>query len=288
MAGNSNIYTIEAAAERLHLSTAALLQEVQDRTIEPLQDSAAKSNRSYLFNADIIDTLAIQRENEVLRHSTAPIEFLQASETDIHEIYSLCCDLEGKQQTTSYEARLMRFRIDPHMYYILKQESILVGILIQVGLVSPAVERIMYFDDEAASATFSRIREEIVTTDTIIPIHQGLNQHIFISLGVKQGLPQSRQYGQIILKNYIALLHEYARLGIVIENLYATSKTPDGIGVCRGFRFVEAYVKSVETHRFYLDLLRAGTLQAMEYRDIVAAHHPELIPEQLHAVEVQF
>ena len=68
-------------------------------------------------------------------------------------------------------------------------------------------------------------------------------------------------------------LENFARNGIIVKRLYATSRTPDGIKLCRDLGFQEKEDNATSAvKRFWLDLETTNSPLLQEYKRIVKEH----------------
>src|SRR5579884_4196575 len=70
-------------------------------------------------------------------------------------------------------------------------------------------------------------------------------------IDVKQGIKKSKLYGSRIISGGVEILESLAKRGIVVKKLYATSRTQDGIRLCKGMGFKQVVPPQEED-----DLLR--------------------------------
>jgi hypothetical protein len=65
------------------------------------------------------------------------------------------------------------------------------------------------------------------------------------------------------------VLKDFARRGIIVKKLYATSRTPDGVRLCKDLGFTEKIVPGSDVRRFELDLETSNSPFAQEYQEII-------------------
>jgi hypothetical protein len=265
-------YTQAEAAERLHLT----LQDFQKQLATGELPSSLAIDET-AFDADKVDTIAMRREHDILANSTAPIDFMRATEKDLQDITWLHEELyHEKEPAGSHQSRVQRYLQNPEMYYLAKQEGILLGFIGQIPLKQAIMADIMVIEDESTEATYNRLDKDLILPENITPMTEGFVAHVYISLGVKQGLLQSAEAGYKLMHGYIDLLKDYARRGIIVENLYAISETDQGQRCCRAFNFIESYVPYIPLQRFKLDLLTSDCLWAQTYQQVVFSLYPEI------------
>ena len=110
------------------------------------------------------------------------------------------------------------------------------------------------------------ILEEIMYTNTpspltaekVLPFIPGKPiDNVFLTIGVRPGLDptQRRVHGSHLITGAMDVLEEFARKGMPVKKLYATSRTTDGIKLCRDLGFQEMQLTPEDdTIRFELDL----------------------------------
>jgi hypothetical protein len=74
------------------------------------------------------------------------------------------------------------------------------------------------------------------------------------------------------------VLKEMARRSIFVENLYATSRTPDGVKLCRDLGFQEIETNSTDAvKRFWLNVDTTTSPLFHEYQEIAKGHLNNMI-----------
>src|SRR5947207_8397358 len=179
-------YTASQAARRLGLKMGTFQYQVRTGKIRKYTPPGGAEG--YYLRSEI-DEIAWAHELFLLRYSTSPKTYERAStEDDIRGIYDLCVTAYGAASTPTFETRLAHWRRDPRMYYVLKQDTIVVGYISFVHFTREAIAYMM---------SDRKVKREI-TLDDIIPLTPGQPvDHLFVSLAVRPGLTneQQRAYG---------------------------------------------------------------------------------------------
>jgi hypothetical protein len=243
-------YTASQAIKKMGLPKSTFYDMVEEGKIQRI----VPPNRSdgFYIKAEI-DKLAKPYELFVLQYATDTSIFEKATKNDIEDITELSIELFGKNGTANYETRLAQYLANPDIFYVLRHEGLLVGFLGMFPLKQEAVDQIM---SGVAESTF---RSGLLTPTNILPFAEGKADNVFLIIGVKQNLAKSKWYGFRLLSAGIHALEIMARRGVVVKKLYATSRTPDGIRICKGLGFNQVTPTNEEDDllRFELDLASA-------------------------------
>src|SRR5215469_4861836 len=122
----SGFYSATEAMKRLGMARSSFYDLVEKGKIKRV----IPPNRSdgYYPKADI-DRMVKAKELFILEYTEEPSTFGKATEEDIRGLYEVCKTLWGNLGTPSYETRLEWYRKNPEMYYVVKQDGIVVGFL---------------------------------------------------------------------------------------------------------------------------------------------------------------
>lgn len=255
-------YTAKEVMQKLGIGNSTLYSHIDAGRIKKVVPPNRKEG--YYLKSEI-DRMVRAKEAFMLQYATDPSIFEKASEEDIEGITDLCIELFGKSGTASYEARLAQYHKNRDIFYVLRQDELIVGYIGIVPLKDEAIKTIMLGMEEE---TF---RTGILNPENITQFKPGEAGNVFIVLGVRQGLPRSRHYGFRIISNFIEVLENFARKGVIIKKLYGTSRTRDGINLAKGMEFKE--IKPAEEKddllRFELDLEITKNPLFKKYQQIV-------------------
>ncbi len=166
-----------------------------------------------------IDKMAKAHELFVLQYATDTSVFEKAEKEDLQGIVDLCVELFGKNGVETYEERLAQYNRNPEIFYVLKQDNLIVGYVGIIPLKQEAINKIMSGIEE------SRMRTEILTPENITVFRADEADQIFLVIGVQQGLAKSKTYASRVISGGIEAMEDFARRGIIIKKLYATSRT---------------------------------------------------------------
>ena len=237
-------YTASEVMRKLGIGSSTLYHYVEAGKIRRVVPPGRKDG--YYVKAEI-DQLVRAKELFILQYASTPAFFEKASEKDIAGIYDLCVSLYGATNIPGYERRLEWYKKNPDIYYVVKQEGIVTGFVSLIYLTKESLEEIMYTNTPSP-----------LTADKVLPFIPGKPiDNLFLTIGVRPGLDptQRRVHGSHLITGAIDVLEEFARKGMSVKKLYATSRTTEGIKLCRDLGFQEMRLTPEEdTLRFELDL----------------------------------
>ncbi|MGI9061484.1 MAG: MerR family transcriptional regulator [Ktedonobacteraceae bacterium] len=277
-----NFYTATEAIKKLGMPRATFFHFVKAGKIKKVVPEGYVEG--YYPKKDI-DKMALAREMLTLGYTTDSSVFRRAEEEDVQGIYNLGIALFGTATTPSYEARLAGYVANPDAYYVVEQDDFIVGYLYMLPLRSEAIARIMGVEQETTMSHLQSMRSEIIVPENILQFKPGEADNIFLTVGVRQGLARSRYYGMKLISGGYDVLKDFARKGVIARKLYATSRTPDGVRLCRDIGFTEKSVSGSEVRRFELDLATSSSPFVLEYQEI--ARESKQNGAQLHSDAAQ-
>lgn len=259
----SGFYTASEVMKKLGISSSTLYEYTKVGKIKKVVPPDRKEG--YYPKADI-DKMVRAKEAFILQYATDVTLFEKAQEKDIEGITHLCVELFGKYGTASYEIRLAQYHANSDIFYVLRQEEIIVGYIILFPLKHEAIEAIMSGMEE------ERFRTGILSPANIVQFIPGEARELFLAIGAKQDVKKSIIYGSRLITGTIDVLEHLARKGVIIESLYATSRTRGGIRLCKGLGFQQMVPTEEEDNllRFKLDLATTTNPLLQRYRRIVA------------------
>jgi len=222
------------------------------------------SKEGYYLKSDV-DKILRAKELFILQYATDVSTFEKAQEEDIQAITDLGIEIFGKHGSPNYETRLAQFHANPDIFYVLKQEDIVVGYLGMFPLKHEAIEAIMGGMEEA------RFRTGVLTPENIMPFNPGQAEEVFLIIAVKQDAKKSTLYGARLINGGIEVLENFARRGVIIKRLYGTSRTRHGIKLMKdlGFKQTTPTAEEDDLLRFVLDLETSTNPLLKKYRRIV-------------------
>lgn len=258
----SGFYTASDVMKKLGIPSSTLYEYAKIGKIKKVIPPGRKEG--YYPKADI-DKMVRAKETFILQYAADATLFEKAQEEDITGITDLCIELFGKYGTASYETRLAQYHTNPDMFYVLRQEEIIVGYVALFPLKHEAIEAIMSGMNE------DQFRAGILAPANIVPFKPGISNELFLTIGAKQDVKKSTVYGSRLINGTIEVLESLARKGIIVEHLYATSRTKDGIRLCKGLGFQQTtpVEEDDDLLRFKLDLLTTTSPLLQRYRRIV-------------------
>jgi hypothetical protein len=253
----SGCYTASEARERLNMLKGTFFYHVRTGKINKVE--SPYGGKEGFYDKKEIDKMAQDMALFTLIHSIEPITFnrVQSSE-DIRGVVDLCISIYGQGGTPTYDARLEIWQKNPYVYYIVKQEGIVVGYI-----------SLIWFDDEAIKTLMgptpkqSRVSSagagvySVTGPEHILPFTPGEPiDSLFISLGVRPGLSntEQREYAFKLLRGTQDVLADFARQGMAVRKLYATSERGDGITMARKFGMKETVYLGDHIRRYEIDI----------------------------------
>jgi hypothetical protein len=261
-----NFYTATEAIKKLGMPRATFFHFVKTGRIKKVVPDGY--TEGYYPKRDI-DKMALAREMLTLGYTTDSSIFRRAEEKDIRGVYDLGVALFGTATTPSYETRLACYQANPDAYYVVEQDGFIVGYLYMLPLKAEAIARIMGVQEETTMSQLLLMRSAIVIPENILQFKPGEADNVFLTIGVRQGLARSRYYGMKLISSGYEVLKDLAGRGIIVKRLYATSRTPDGVRLCKDLGFTEKIVPGSDVRRFELDLETSTSPFAQEYQEII-------------------
>lgn len=260
-----NFYTAAEAIKRLGMPRATFFNFVKAGKITKVVPDGFTEG---YYPRTEIDKMALAREMFTLQYTSDSSIFRRAEEKDIQGITDLGVALFGTSTTPDYKSRLACWRKNPDAYYVIEQDGLIVGWLAMVPMTKEAISTLM---GEAKDATsmFVNMHHNVMIPENILPFTSA--EDLFLTIGVRQSLRRSKTYGMKLISGGYEVLKALAKEGIIIKNLYATSRTPDGVRLCRdiGFEEPESNITSA-VKRFQLNLETTTSPLFHEYQEIVA------------------
>lgn len=258
----SGFYTASEVMKKLNIANSTLYHYVDTGKIKKVIPPGRKEG--YYPKADI-DKLVRAQEIFILQYATDTTTFDKAQEEDIAGITDLCVELFGKNGTANYETRLAQYKANPEIFYVLKQDELVVGYVGLFPLKKAAIDTIMSGMEE------SSFRTNILAPENIVPFAPGQADDVFVVIGARQEVKKSTIYGSRLISGTIEVLEHMARRGVIVKNLYATSRTRDGIRIMKGVGFeqVTPVTEEDDLLRFRYDLLAPESQLLKKYQRLV-------------------
>ncbi len=258
----SGFYTAKAVMEKLGIANSTLYHYVETGKIKKVVPPGRKEG--YYPKAEI-DKMVRAKELFILQYATDASFFDKAEESDIEKITELGIEIFGKHGTPNYETRLAQFRANPSIFYVLRQEELIVGYLGLFPLKHEAIEAIMEGMEE------DRFRTGVLNPNNIVPFEPEIAEEVFVIIVTKQNLKRSTPYGARLINGGIEVLEHMARRGIIIKRLYATSRTSSGIKLAKDLGFKQIIPLNEEDNllRFMIDLETSQSPLLKNYLRIV-------------------
>lgn len=278
----SGFYTGKEAARRLGLPVATFYHQVKTGKIPKIIPPGSGSEGYY--EKKTIDKMAQDKELFTLIHSIEPIIFERAtSEDDIRGIVDLCVAIYGQGGTPSLETRLAIWHKNPEVYYVVKQEDIVVGYI-----------SLIWFDQEALTSLMGPSPKQTTISAAGTGVYSVTGpEHmrsftpgqpidsLFISLAVRPGMSNTdqRDYAFKLLRGALDVLEDFAARGMAVRMLYATSEKSDGIRLARKLGMKEIRYPGDHLLRFELDLETSDLLMLNDYKQALSEWRKQQEPD---------
>jgi hypothetical protein len=290
----SGFYTAPEAAKRLNVKLTTFYAQVRagkyrryDSQGREITGPLEGKRQEGFYLRKPIDEVAQARELFTLLYSVDPITFEQAnSEDDIRGIVDLCIAIYGQGGTPSVKARLEIWHKNPNVYYVVKQEDIVVGYVSLIWFEEMALQHLMGPEQKKEESAQNDAGRGIYSVTgfqnaKLFTEGQPIN-HLFISLGVRPGMTneQQRKYGLRLLTGIVETLEDFARREMPVRKLYATSATQDGIQLAKKIGMVPIKYPNDPLIRFEIDLELSDSPMAHNYREIMRSNYRAYVSQQ--------
>ncbi len=254
-------YTASEVMRLLGISSSTLYDFVKAGKIERVVEPPRKDG---YYPKRPIDEMVRAKHLFLIQYSTDTATFMKATAQDAQGIYDVGLSLWGTMGTPTVETRLGWYQTNPDIDYVVKQEDAVAGYVSLMPLKHETIKQLLSGEKRGWE----------VRPDEILPYTPGMPLECFVmALGVHAGLHKAEKYGMRLLIGSIHALGELARKGVIIERLYATSNSPDGIKVCRDLSFQEIEPTPESTRRcFVLDTATSNSPLLQEYHEVINKH----------------
>lgn len=264
--------TGKEAATRLDMKLSTFYNHVKNGKFKKV--TLPGSSEGY-FPREEIEKIAQARELILLMYSVEPTIFTRATtEEDIKGIVDLCVAIYGIGGTPSLEARLEIWGKNPYVYYVVKQEGIVVGYISMIWFDNEALDVLMNPTKTRKASSAGTGIYSITGPEHIKKFTPGEPiDSLFISMGVRPGLAnrQQRDYGFKLIRDSLDVLGDFAHQGMPVKKLLATSERSDGITIARKLNMEETKYPGDPIIRFELDLEMSKSKVAVQYRELLAS-----------------
>jgi hypothetical protein len=273
----SGFYSAKEAAEHLNMPIASFYRRVREGKIQKEVPPGATEG---FYEKKVIDKLAQERALFTLLHSIEPITFRRAeSEEDIRGIVDLCIAIYGQGGTPSYDARYEIWQKNPEVYYIVKQEGIVVGYISLIWFDDVALNVLMGPTSRQAQASSAGTGVYSTTgPEHVLPFIPGQPiESLFISLGVRPGFTntEQRDYAFKLMRGTQDTLVNFAQRGMEVHKLYATSERGEGIRLARKLGMKEIKYPGDPLLRYELDVETSDNMLLQPYKKALAARREQ-------------
>ncbi|SRR6266487_424016 len=262
--------TGKEAASRLGMKLSTFYNHVKQGKFNKI--TLPGSSEGY-FPREEIEKIAQARELVLLLYSVSPVTFSRATtEDDIRGIVDLCVAIYGISGTPSLEARLEIWGKNPYVYYVVKQEEIVVGYISMIWFDNEALDVLMGPTKTTRTSSAGTGIYSITGPEHINKFVPGQPiDSLFISTGVRPGLSnqQQREYGFKLIRDSLDVIDDFARREMPVRKLLATSERSDGIQLARKLGMKETKYPGDSIIRFELDMEKSDSRVAVQYRELL-------------------
>lgn len=254
-----NFYTAGEAQERLGLTKSAFFHLVRKGTLKKV---VLPGKRQGMYPKSEVDQFAATIKTLIEQYERETSTFELAKPDDLPIEYGIDISLYGRKGTTPLESRYDRLEANSEGNYVLKNGGEIVG---HISFYPIEKEHLMLLLDNKVHG---------IPADKILPWKVGEPLQVFIIImSIKQGFPSdvARHYGLRLLAGAANAFRRLGERGVLIENVYATSRTVDGIRIARKLGMEEQeYKEEPGRYRFSLDMQTSDSLLVQEYRQGLA------------------
>lgn len=259
-----NFYTAGEAQERLGLTKSAFFHLVRKGTLKKV---VLPGKRQGMYPKSEIDQFAATIKTLIEQYERETSIFELATPDDLPIEYGIDISLYGRKGTTPLEARYERLEANPEGNYVLRNGGEVVG-----HIAFYPVEK-----DYLLQLLENKVHG--IPADKILPWRVGEPlQVLIVIISVKKGFPLDveKHYGLRLIAGAANVLRKLAERGVIIENVYATSRTINGIKIARKLGMKEQeYLDEPGRYRFSLNMQSSDSLLVQEYRQGLAARLQE-------------
>lgn len=243
----SGFYSASQAIKKLRIPASTFHDMVKRGQIKKV--TPPNRHDGYYPKADI-DRMAKAQEAFILQYATDVSTFEKATEEDIQGIAELNAELFGGNRDSRYDLHIAQYQANPEIFHVVKQDGVIVGYVGIFPLEHRAIEKII------SGMAESQFRVEVMSPENIVQFKPGKAEEIFLIIGVKQDAKKSKSYAFRAIAGSVEFLETLAKRGVIIKKAYATSRTQDGIRLCKGMGFKQITPSNEEDNllRFELDL----------------------------------
>ena len=257
---SENFYTASQAQKRLGLSKSSFFDLVRKGTITKV---TLPGKVQGVYPKALIDNLAATIYTTLAQYERDTSVFELATLDDLPIEVGIDLSLYGRKGTTPLEQRIERMEKNPEGNYVLRNEGEIVG---HVAFYPIEKEYLL----DLLHARVSGIPVEKVQ---LFEPGQPL-QVMFSIMSVKPGFPPevANHSGQRLIAGTVQVFKKLAERGILIENIYATSRTHSGIKLGRKLGMIGEPIENERGRmRFTLNVATSDSLLVREYKERLCA-----------------
>lgn len=267
-----NFYTASEAQKRLNMDKNSFYYLIRKGTIKGVQMPGKKQS---VYPRTEVDRLVASIKTLVEQYGRETSQFHAATIEDLPEEYAMDVSLYGKE-TAPIETRIAKLKRNPESDFILKNGGEVVGHINFHPVEKNVLEKFI-------NGEITRILPEHV-----IPYVKGEPLNILIVvMSIKPGFPDdvAKHYGLRLIAGAVHFFKQLGENGIEIENIYATSRTPTGIRICRKLGMEEKAVPNEPgRYSFSINAQTSDSILAREYQESFAEYKKS---QQLHKMASQ-
>lgn len=255
-----NFYTASEAQKRLNMDKNGFYYLVRKGTIKGITMPGKKQS---VYPRTDVDRLAASIKTLVEQYDRETSTFYPATKEDLPEEYAMDVSLYGKD-TAPIETRIAKLERNPESDFVLKNAGEVVGHI----SFHPVKEDILkkFLEGE----TTRILPEHIIPYTPDKPL-----EILVVVMSVKPGFPNdvARHYGLRLIAGAVHFFKLLGERGIEINNVYATSRTPTGIRICRKLGMEQQPVPTEQgRYSFSINAQTSDSILAKEYQESLAEY----------------
>ncbi len=254
-----NFYTASEAQKRLGISKSQFFYLVRKGTIKKVTFPGKKQG---VYPKPVIDKFAATIKALIEQYEPGASRFEPATFEDLPIEVEIDMSLYGQKGTTPLQSRVERLQRNPESNFVLRFEGQIVGHVALYPVDRQYLQKLLHNQVSGIPA------------EMVLPWLIDAPLDVFISIiSVRPGftLDVAKHFGLRLIAGAISFLKELGERGVVIENIYCTSRTEMGIHLANKLGMVgEEFPEEPGRWRFHLSVEASDNLLIGEYKEGLA------------------
>jgi len=262
-----SFYTAKEAQERLGMNNNNFHYLVRKGTIKKVTLPGKKQS---VYPRTEVDKLASTLKTLIQQYDREKSIFRLATLADMQEEFEMDISLYGKK-TASLEDRIEKLQKNPESDYVLINEEQLVGHVSFFPVEQEMLHRFLVGEIGEIPASKVLLFESERPVDILMLV-----------MGVIPGFPPdvTSHYGLRLIAGVIKVLRELGERGIILNTIYATSRTLTGIRLCRKLDMSEESIPNqLGRFKFSLDAQTSKSLLVRRYQQGLEKYKNQVAPQ---------